>query len=378
AFVAKFNPAANGNASFLYGSYLGGAGEDIAHGIDVDSVGNAYVVGETTSSDLATRAPSGQSLPVLQRLFNGGAADGFISKIDVTNASGPNSLVYLSYYGGVGRDIVNAVAVESVTQRTYITGRSDNATGFPLLNQFDGTAISSDAFVAKLNADGTAQFYSTFFGGSGFDEGRAITLDAANNVYITGQTLSTNFPRVNAFQNALASSDGDAFVTKISAVAVPAQPKILYSSYLGGAGGGGTGKEFGNGIGLDSKGNVYVAGQTASTTFPTTPGVVKPSSPNVAQTNLDAFVTKIESTFADTIGVFNPPTTQFRLRNSNTAGLADLTVTFGQAGDLPVSGDWDGNGTKDVGVFRPSTGQFLIRKPSFSIVCNPGCHPVFT
>ncbi len=374
AFVAKFNPNETGNDSFLYGSYLGGTGEDFANGIAVDAVGNAYVVGETASNDLTTRGPSGQPLQPLQRFYNGGATDGFIAKVDVTNASGANSLVYLSYYGGSGRDIVSAVAVEKNTQRTHITGRSDNAIGFPLLNQFDGAANGTDAFVAKLNADGTAQFYSSFLGSTSFDEGNAIALDAANNVYVTGQTLSTGFPNINAFQTTRASSDGDAFVTKISAVSTVSQPKILYSSFLGGGGGGGAGKDIGRGIAVDSKGNVYLAGQTASATLPTTAGVVKTSAPNISQFNPDAFVAKIESTFPDTIGVYNPAASQFRLRNSNTPGAIDLTINFGQAGDLPVVGDWNGDGIKDVGVFRPGTGQFLIRKPT--IICNPFCIPI--
>jgi hypothetical protein len=373
AFVAKFNPAETNNDSFLYGSYLGGVGEDIAHGIAVDAAGNAYVVGQTSSSDLNTRAPSGQPL---RATFNGGSTDGFISKVDVTNASGPGSLVYLSYYGGVGIDSVNAVTVEANTQRTYITGRSDNATGFPLLNAFDSSATLTDAFVAKLNADGTAQFYSSFLGGTSFDEGNAIALDAALNVYVTGQTLSTNFPNKNGFQTVRASSDGDAFVTKISAVGnTPAQPKILYSSYLGGGGSGGAGKDIGRGIAVDSKGNVYVAGQTASTTFPTTAGVVKTSSPNASQFNLDAFVAKVESTFPDTIGVYNPAANQFRLRNSNAPGPIDQTINFGQAGDVPVVGDWNGDGIKDAGVFRAGAGQFVIKKLTIILTCNPFCVP---
>lgn len=373
AFVAKFDPDASGNSSFLYGSYLGGTGEDVGRGISVDAVGNAYIVGDTASTDMPTRAPVGQAL---QRFYNGGASDGFVAKMDVTNATGANSLTYLTYYGGIGRDLLSAVVVESATQRAHITGRSDNPTGFPLLNAFDTSATGTDAIVAMLNADGTAQFYSSFLGSTSFDEGRAITLDAANNVYLTGQTLSASFPHINAFQNTLASADGDAFVTKISAVSTPSQPKILYSSFLGGAqsGGGGSGKEFGNGIAVDKRGNVIVAGTTASNAFPTTAGTVKPSSPGVTQFNTDAFVTKVETTFADTIGVYNPPTNQFRLRNSNTAGGIDQTITFGQAGDIPVPGDWSGRGIKDPGVFRPSTGQFLIRK--FTVVCNPFCIPV--
>ncbi len=165
-------------------------------------------------------------------------------------------------------------------------------------------------------------------------------------------------------------------MTKFSAAATVAPTKILYSSFLGGSqsNGGGSGKEFGNGIAVDKKGNVYLAGTTASNAFPTTAGTVKPSSPGVTQFNTDAFVTKIESTFPDTIGVYNPATSQFRLRNSNTPGGIDLTINFGQAGDIPVVGDWNGDGIKDPGVFRPGTGQFLIRK--LTVVCNPFCIPL--
>jgi hypothetical protein len=369
AFVAKFNPAETGNDSFLYGSYLGGVGEDFANGVATDNVGNAYVVGRTASSDLATRAPSGSPLQPLQRFFNGGPEDGFMAKVDVTNASGANSLVYLTYYGGIGRDVINGIAIEPATQRAHIIGRTDSATGFPVLNPFDANVVLNEAFVAKLNADGTAQFYSSFLGGSGQDDGRAIALDALNNVYVTGETLSTNFPATNGFQTTRASSDGDAFVTKISAVVAVSQPKILYSSFLGGAAsnGGGSGKEVGNGIAVDKKGNVVIAGKTASTTFPTTAGVIKTSAPSVSQFNLDAFVAKVESTFADTIGVYNPAANQFRFRNTNSAGAIDQIANFGQPGDIPIVGDWNGDGIKDPGVFRPSTGQFIIRRITITL-----------
>jgi len=376
AFVAKFNPNETGNDSLLYASFIGGNGDDKAHGIAVDAVGNAYVVGETASNNLAVRAPVGSPL---ESAFNGGASDGFIAKVDVTNATGANSLVALSYYGGAGRDVINAVSVEAATQRTHITGRTDNATGFPILNAFDANVVGNgEAFVAKINADITAQFYSSFLGGSSFDEGRAIAIDEANNVYVSGNTLSLNFPHINAFQNAHAGG-GDAFMTKISAVATPVKPKILYSSFLGGAGAGSTsGREDSNGIGLDKKGNVYLGGITASPTYPTTTGVIKSSSPNVTQFNLDGFVAKVESTFNDTIGVQRPGANQFLESNSNVTGAIDQTVNFGQAGDIGVVGDWEGDGKDDVGVFRVlgnGQGQFIIRK--FTIIRNcPTCFPL--
>jgi hypothetical protein len=366
AFIAKFDPADSGNSSLLYASYLGGGNADVARGIAVDNVGNAYVVGSTQSNNLATKAPGGSPL---RGSFNGGSFDGFISKIDATSATGANSLVYLSYFGGSGLDVVNAVAVEPATQRAHITGRSDNATGFPLLNQFDGNAVATDAFVAKLNADGTALFYSSFLGSNSFDEGRGITIDAANNVYLTGKTLSSGFPNVNAFQT-VHNGGGDAFVTKLSAVTVASRPKILYSSFLGGGSGpGGGGRDDGNAIALDGKGNVYFGGVTTSPTFPTTVGALKRLAPGIEAGNTDGFVAKVDSTFNDGVGTFRG-SNQFILSNSTNAPAEDINTIIPQAGNFPVTGDWDRDGDDDLGAYNSNTGQFFIRtKVKFCAVC---------
>jgi hypothetical protein len=116
---------------------------------------------------------------------------------------------------------------------------------------------------------------------------------------------------------------------------------------------------------------VYIAGSSGGD-LPTTPGAFQPK----PQGGLDGFVAKFSATFNDTIGVYSPSRLSFQLRNSNTAGPADINTSFGIAGDLPITGDWDGNGIDDVGIFRPSTGQFRLRVPGFltvtTIVLNFG------
>ena len=117
--------------------------------------------------------------------------------------------------------------------------------------------------MTKLNAAGTALVYSTYLGGSNEDQGLGIAVDSAGNAYVTGETVSTNFPTtLGAFQTTL-GGPGEAFVTKLNAVGTA----LAYSTYLGGNSG-----DVGNGIAVDSAGNAYVTGETFSTNFPTTPG----------------------------------------------------------------------------------------------------------
>src|SRR5262249_20520409 len=202
AFIAVFNPlASNGNDTLLYASYLGGDGDDIGRGIAVDPDRNAYVVGSTESTDFETKSPS--SSQPLQASYQGGATDGFVAKVD-TEADGNASLTYSTYFGGNINDRVQSVAVDA-QQRAYITGASNSsASSFPLKNAFDSTQTNGEAFVAKLNADGTALFYCSFLGGDNAntandgEEGLGLVIDFGGNVYVTGRTTSgASFPPVH-------------------------------------------------------------------------------------------------------------------------------------------------------------------------------------
>lgn len=354
AFVAVFNPlATSGNASLLYASYLGGDGDDIGRGIAVDSDRNAYVVGSTASTDLETKSPS--SLPPLRATFQGGGFDGFVAKID-TEADGASSLTYSTYFGGNINDRVESVAVDAL-QRAYITGASNSsASSFPLRNAFDSTQTNGEAFVAKLNADGTALFYSSFLGGengntsSDGEEGLGITIDFGGNAYVTGRTTSgASFPAVLPLALNL---QGTAFLTKIEAnISNSTVPKLLYSTTFGGIG------ARGESVTLDPKGNVYLGGTTPGT-LTTTAGAFDTSFNGGTS---DAFIAQFKTTFNDTIGVFTPATNQFQLRDSNSTGPANQVIGFGQSGDQPITGDWTGTGLDRPGVFRPSTGQFILQ-----------------
>jgi hypothetical protein len=357
AFIAVFDPfITKGNDTLIYASYLGGREDDAGLGIAVDASRNAYVGGSTRSTDLPTRSPAGQSLPPLQATFQGGQFDGFVAKID-TKVRGDASLTYLTYFGGNVNDRVEGVAVDSA-QRAYITGATNSsASTFPLLNAFDSVQFNGEAFVAKLNADGTARFYCSFLGGSNGngagdgEEGMAIAIDAGQNVYVTGRTTSgASFPAGPIAPVFPEAQQGTAFVAKIAATVSATTPaQLLYATTFGGK------NAKAHGIAVDPKGNVYLAGTTGGE-FPATNGALQTAFGG----ETDAFVAKIGSTVGDTTGLYRLSVPDFLLRNSNTSGGADLRIPFGQKGDLPVTGDWDANGVTDVGVLT-TTGDFQLR-----------------
>ncbi len=261
AFVAKLDAS----GALVYSTYLGGALSDRGNGIVVDSSGNAYVTGQTSSIDFPVLNPFQAALA--------GGSDAFLTKFDSTGSA----LVYSTYLGGTANDVGNAVTVDR-SGNAYVTGQTAS-TNFPVLNAFQAAALGggNDAFLTKFDRTGSALVYSTYLGGTGNDTGNAISLDSSANVYLAGTTNSTNFPVVNAFQPAVAGSS-DAFVTKFNA----AGSALIYSTYLGGSG-----IDTGTGIAVDQDGSAYVTGLTFSANFPT-------QNPFQAalQGSRDSFVTK--------------------------------------------------------------------------------------
>jgi photosystem II stability/assembly factor-like uncharacterized protein len=266
-FVIKLNPEGN---ALVYSTYIGGAGDDFGFGIAVDSAGAAYVTGQTGSPNFPTKP----AMPFID------SVSAFVLKM---NPAG-NALVYSTFLGGRGIDTGKAIAVDSAGA-AYVTGET-LADDFPVFNAFQSRSqnsfcgfealfICSDAFVAKMNPEGTALEYSTYLGGNRADAGTAIAVDSAGAAYVTGQTASANFPVTpDAFQTAIGGSStggglgGDAFVTKLA----PSGSSLVYSTYLGRSG-----DERGSGVAIDSAGNAYVAGTTDSLNFPTTQDAFQPS-----------------------------------------------------------------------------------------------------
>ena len=248
AFVTKLNASGTG---LIYSTYLGGGGRDAGRGIAVDFFGNAYVTGIANSVNF----PTANAFQAGTR----GHPDAFVTKLNPTGSA----LIYSTYLGGSGGDLGAGIAVDSAGN-AYVTG-STSSSDFPTANAFQQTMGGSfDAFVTKLNADGSALLYSTYLGGSGGDGANGIAVDSSGDTYVTGGTSSNDFPTVNALQAAYGGGLSDAFVTKLNA----AGSALLYSTYLGGSGSGDNG-DSGNGIAVDSSGNAYVTGYTDSGDFPT-------------------------------------------------------------------------------------------------------------
>lgn len=319
-FITKLNAA---GTAIVYSTYISGVYG--VSGIAVDAAGNAYLSG-TTYGDIPVKG-------AFQGSHQGGS-DAFLAKLGPAG----NTLVYSTYLGGSENDEGWGLAVDSAG-KAHLTGTTWSP-AFPTVSAYQNTMKGDhDAFVSVFNAAGNALAMSTFLGGTGWDQGRGLAVDGTGNVVVTGHTFSDDFPVKNAHQPAT-GGNMDWFVSKLTAAG-----GLVYSTYLGGggvegadavaadgagnayvAGGGGmgfplkgslrppsgdldlavvklsaagalqfstlwggSGNEEPAGITLDPAGNIYVAGYTRSSNFPT----VNPSQATYGGDGADAFVVSL-------------------------------------------------------------------------------------
>jgi hypothetical protein len=390
AFVAKIS--ADGS-TLLYATLLGGPrsenffGGGGNPGIAVDAAGHAYVTGETDS---------GAGFPTTPGAFHRTGGTLFITKIHPSGGS----LVYSTLIPGYA--LGDAIAVDALGQ-AYVTGGGG---GLPTKNPFMPTLSPSGAFVLKLNASGSDVVFSSYLGGSvGFGNGfdvdyaTAIAVDAAGDIYVGGRAASRDFPRVNAAQPVHGGASIDGFVTKIHRSGA----FIIYSTFIGGndrdtvmglavdasgsvhaagftasgnfpavnplqafGGGndafvtrltpagsaiafsttiGGSSSDLGQGVALDSRGNVYLAGQTYSPDFP----VVRPLPPSFGSgLEGDAFITKLSAGGASILysTYFGGDNLEYASAIAvDAAGSAYITGSafYANVGTLPIVGGFQPN-----------------------------------
>jgi len=271
AFVAKINPT---GSALVYSTYWGGDDLDIGRDIAVDGTGYTYVTGNTASTNFPTKN-------ALQPGIGGGIGgtnDAFVSKI------WPNGddYDYSTYLGGLADDSGSGIAV-ALAGDAFVTG-STSSVDFPTEGPQLQALGGGDAFVARIGSTGLPLHYSTSLGGTVSDSGRAITVDGSGNAYVTGRTVSIDFPTTLNPLQAMNFGGTDVFVTKIDLT-----PALVYSTYLGGSG-----QDNVNDITVDGSGNAYVTGwtgPTAGSPFPTTVNAFQPSTGGGA----DAFVSKINA-----------------------------------------------------------------------------------
>jgi Beta-propeller repeat len=292
-----------------YARYLGGVGEDDGNAIAVDGSGNAYVTGQTKSTNFPTKNP----------LPPGILAGGF--DVFVTELSPTGTRIYSTYIGGASDDSGNAIAVDG-SGDAFVAGGTKSL-DFPTHGAFQSTFGGVlDAFVLELSPTGQTLTYSTFVGGSGTDVANGLALDKSGNAYIVGQTnsTSTTFP----LKNPIVTETTGGFVTALS----PNGSTLVYSTYLGKAF-----TDFASAVAVDATtGTAYVTGATNSPSFTTTPPVVQATCGTDTTCNgglYDAFVSVIKPTG----GSFVYST--FLGGESNDQGLG---IAIDSAGDAYVTG----------------------------------------
>ncbi len=247
-----------------YTTFLGGNSAEVGNGIVADSGGNVFVAGTTQSPDFPTTTGAFRRTGATSNF-----SDVFVTKLNSTGTAP----VYSTFVGGSDLETGNRLAVDAAGN-AYVTGTTKSS-NFPTTGgAFDRSlnipancprcvVDNTDSFVFKLNAAGSALSYSTYLGGTDIDSARGIAVDAAGSAYVTGETLSNDFPTTAGAVSRTLRGDDDVFVTKLN----PTGSALSYSTFLGG-----TAVDNGERIAVDAGGNAYALGFSSSTDFPTTPG----------------------------------------------------------------------------------------------------------
>jgi len=316
-FVAKIDAAGTAR---VYSTYLGGSGEDHVAAIALDASDNAYLTGQTNSANFPTQGgfePSYTATMCGSALNSFPCFEAFVSKL---NSAG-TALIYSSYLGGTAASYGNGIALDS-SSNAYVAGWTTSK-DFPVTPSAYETAYagSDEVFVAKVTPAGDALAYATYLGDTNPDVANAIGVDASGNAYIVGYTYGGGFPVVSPLQM---NSGGfyDAIVTELNA----SGSALVYSTYLGG-----TGDEYANDVALDAFGNLYVAGDTFSVDFPTTPSAFTTAYTGGSH---DAWVAKISPQNAAGLSAVPNPLV-FPGQEINTTS-APQAVKLSDAGSAPL------------------------------------------
>ena len=340
-FVMKVS--ANG-ATVLSSTYVGGSALDYIYGLALDPNLNIYVTGRTDSTN--------QTQTGTFQAGNAGKSDAFVVKL-----SNAGARLYWTYIGGIEDDIGRSITVDS-TGSAYIVGDT-GSTNFPTTAGSFQPAFggATDAFIVKLSPSGATRDFSTFLGGSASEVGWGIALNSQGNVYVTGQTSSSNFPIAGSVR-APGQSGFDGFVTKL----LPSGAKAVYSTLVGGSG-----QDLAYGLAVDSAGSAYITGYTLSTDITSSiPG-------NTLNGPQDAFFVKLQ----DCAITLTPSSTQvsaaggggtFNVQAPGTCSWAAVSNdSFLQLGAASGTGNGTVNYTVAANSGGQRTGTIIIDNATFTL-----------
>ena len=240
-------------------------------------------------------------------------------------------LDYSTYLGGSDTDTAWGLAVDSSLE-TYVVGQSWSV-DFPTVSAYQPNLPGfGNVIVSKLSSTGESLVYSTYLGGSVVDEPRGIAVDSGGNAYLSGYTISHDFPTVNPYQGELAGGFGDFdyFAAKLSSTG----SELIYSTYLGGSD-----PEQGGNIAVDGDLCAYVTGMTYSTDFPT----------------LNPFQVDLTGSSAATISKLSSSGSELLYSSflGGSEGQAAYGVAVDAVGQAYVVGDTDSPDFPTVNPYQP-------------------------
>jgi len=273
-FNLSFSTASAQLFSLSTDDYLSHSANTSCQGVVLDDSGDIYLAGFTHSADFPRRNAFQARWP--------GGINAFVAKF----SSSGSRLLYSTYLGGSGTDKAHGIIVDS-SQCAVVAGMT-NSSDYPCRNAYQSKRAGKlDAFITRLDSSGSTLIYSTYLGGSLDDAAFDIDLDSSGSAYLSGETISWDFPTLNAYQASKTGWEQDVFIARLTTCGTD----LVYSTYLGG-----DGVDFGGKIGIDEDSNAYVGGTTWSDNFPTR-NCYSPAKSG----KYDAFVSKLTSSGNDLI-----------------------------------------------------------------------------
>lgn len=273
-FVTCLTPS---GATLNYSTYIGGTLFEVGRDITVDALNRAVIVGSTTSTAFSTVAAYDAT--------HNGADDGFLCRLTENGGS----LLFSTYYGGGGTDRINRVQV--APDGRIIGGGYTTSPDLPMTFSYDASPETSDAFIVCLSSSGSSLDASTYLGGVSSEEIYGLAVDSSSNIYVTGFTLSTDYPTVAPYDGSFGGG-ADYFVSKLSPRIGVAPMSLLYSTYFGGTGTeGNSHTRMAGDIGVDTAECIYLLGNSSSAVFP----LVNPMN-NLGSTSGSTFLARFNTT----------------------------------------------------------------------------------